>query len=243
MSDLPSPAARVPAAVPPRVVTLCGSMSFEQSMRAAAVTESLSGAIVLLPLVNMKRPDARWTDPADATRIKADLDRLHLAKIDAADEVLVICPGGYIGQSTRREIDYARRAGKPVRFWPHRVPCGFGCGYLADDDTDLAHHEETDCENRFAPEEPCGYGCGYYDRGAGLLARERDEHTTCAECGAEPNDDGIVNYGVSHRPGCPRLTGASPHPAGPADVPAPRPVGSLPHRTHRPHQPTGGDPR
>lgn len=131
-----------------RVVTICGSMSFEREMREAAVTESLSGAIVLLPLVNMRESDPRWADPAIAARVKADLDRLHLAKIDAADEVLVVCPGGYIGRSTRCEIAYARGAGKPVRFWPHTVACGFGCGYLADDEAELNTHE-TQCSYGF----------------------------------------------------------------------------------------------
>ena len=44
------------------------------------------------------------------------LDALHLRKIDLADRVLVVNPRGYIGESTRREIAYARAAGKPVSF-------------------------------------------------------------------------------------------------------------------------------
>lgn len=44
------------------------------------------------------------------------LDTLHLQKIDLADEVLVVNPGGYIGDSTRREINYALSHGKPVRY-------------------------------------------------------------------------------------------------------------------------------
>ncbi|MET7853107.1 hypothetical protein ABZT48_33855 [Streptomyces avermitilis] len=44
------------------------------------------------------------------------LDGLHRRKIDLADDVLVVNPGGYIGDSTRSEIDYARALGKPVRY-------------------------------------------------------------------------------------------------------------------------------
>jgi hypothetical protein len=44
------------------------------------------------------------------------LDDMHLRKIDMADEVMVINPGGYIGQSTRREIEYAKSVGKPVNY-------------------------------------------------------------------------------------------------------------------------------
>ena len=35
-------------------------------------------------------------------------------KIDLADAIFVVDPGGYIGESTTREIEYARSAGKPV---------------------------------------------------------------------------------------------------------------------------------
>lgn len=47
---------------------------------------------------------------------KIELDELHKRKIDLADEILVINVGGYIGDSTRSEIEYARRYGKPVRW-------------------------------------------------------------------------------------------------------------------------------
>jgi hypothetical protein len=47
---------------------------------------------------------------------KAVLGTLHLAKIDLADCVLVVNPGGYVGESTRREIRYAHQAGKPVEY-------------------------------------------------------------------------------------------------------------------------------
>jgi phosphoribosylformylglycinamidine (FGAM) synthase-like amidotransferase family enzyme len=44
------------------------------------------------------------------------MDALHLKKIDLADRVMVVNPGGYYGDSTRREIAYARAHGKPVHF-------------------------------------------------------------------------------------------------------------------------------
>jgi hypothetical protein len=47
---------------------------------------------------------------------KAALDALHLRKIDLADRVLVVNPGGYIGESTSREIAYAHATGKPISF-------------------------------------------------------------------------------------------------------------------------------
>ena len=54
---------------------------------------------------------------------KEALDELHKRKIDLADEVLVINQDGYIGSSTRSEVQYAAKTGKPIRWrWPDRVP-------------------------------------------------------------------------------------------------------------------------
>ncbi|MFJ4158897.1 hypothetical protein [Microbacterium testaceum] len=76
-------------------------------MRAANRELTLNGVIVLAP--------AEVDGPVDDEQ-KAILDELHLRKIDLADEVHIVNPGGYVGSSTRREIAYARAAGKPVRF-------------------------------------------------------------------------------------------------------------------------------
>lgn len=97
------------------IVCLCGSMRFEDEIREAAREESIAGHIVVLPLCNMRQPHPLWNDEAD--RIKGDLDRLHKAKIDLANEIVVVAPGGYIGDSTRSEIAYAEAHGKPVRYW------------------------------------------------------------------------------------------------------------------------------
>jgi hypothetical protein len=67
----------------------------------------LAGVIVVAP---------GEADEVVTAEQKAALDALHLAKIDLADRVLVVNPGGYVGESTSREIAYARAAGKPVSF-------------------------------------------------------------------------------------------------------------------------------
>jgi hypothetical protein len=59
--------------------------------------------------------------PGEIQRIKADLDALHLRKIDLADEVLILNVGGYIGESTSRELDYAIRHNKVVRYLEGRL--------------------------------------------------------------------------------------------------------------------------
>lgn len=44
------------------------------------------------------------------------LDELHLRKIDLADSVFVLNVGGYIGESTRNEVNYAKSIGKPISY-------------------------------------------------------------------------------------------------------------------------------
>jgi hypothetical protein len=70
----------------------------------------MAGKIVLAPGVFGHFDDTLTPDD------KVRLDALHLAKIHMADEVLVVNPEGYIGESCRREILYAESLGKPVSY-------------------------------------------------------------------------------------------------------------------------------
>jgi hypothetical protein len=48
--------------------------------------------------------------------IKIMLDDMHKRKIDMSDEIFVINVGGYIGESTKGEIEYAIKTGKKVKY-------------------------------------------------------------------------------------------------------------------------------
>ncbi|QFZ78382.1 hypothetical protein GFH48_38390 [Streptomyces fagopyri] len=100
----------------PPIVVLCGSTTYWDQLAEATLYETTAGRIVLAPGCNMKQPHPLWSDLKRADRLKAKLNELHLRKIDLADEVLVVNPGGYIGESTQREIDYAHNLGKPIRY-------------------------------------------------------------------------------------------------------------------------------
>ena len=56
-------------------------------------------------------------DEGTLSKTKEMLDDMHKRKIDMADEIYVINVGGYIGDSTRSEIQYAEEHGKPVRYY------------------------------------------------------------------------------------------------------------------------------
>jgi hypothetical protein len=53
---------------------------------------------------------------------------VHFQKIRMADEVYIVDPGGYVGESTRREIAYAESLGKPVRYLSHEPSARTGDG-------------------------------------------------------------------------------------------------------------------
>jgi hypothetical protein len=78
----------------------------------------LAGKIVL-SIGSTRQSDAelfeRLSD-TEANQLRARLAQLHRHKIDLADEILVINPGGYIGESTRAEIDYALQQNKRIRY-------------------------------------------------------------------------------------------------------------------------------
>ena len=97
------------------VVVLCGSLRFADLMAKVAVEqEAMAGALVLKPQCNLKLPHPLWADPADAEALAARLAQQHEQKIRLANRVIVV--GDYIGDSTRSEIAYARRLGKPITF-------------------------------------------------------------------------------------------------------------------------------
>lgn len=101
----------------PTIVCLCGSTRFMEAFFDAGWRETLAGKIVLSVGV-CKHTDAEGGHGAEmlGPEVVDRLDELHLRKIDLADEVLILNVGGYIGESTRNELDYAAAHGKTIRF-------------------------------------------------------------------------------------------------------------------------------
>lgn len=105
----------------PEVICLCGSTRFWQTYHDVGWELTLQGKIVFAVGVCKHAEDhggeALGQDVADA------LDELHLRKIDRSDKVLVLNVGGYVGESTAKEIVYAHQTGKPVTFLePEKTP-------------------------------------------------------------------------------------------------------------------------
>ncbi len=95
-----------------KVITLCGSIRFKEAFLQAQKRLTLEGNIVIsVGLFDHSGDDEVWTEGT-----KEMLDDMHLRKIDIADEIFVINDDGYIGESTRQEIEYAQKTGKAVRY-------------------------------------------------------------------------------------------------------------------------------
>lgn len=95
-----------------KVITLCGSTRFKDAFLEAQKQLTLQGNIVIsVGLFGHSGDDEVWTEGT-----KEMLDDMHKQKIDMADEIFVININGYIGSSTRSEIEYALAHGKAVKY-------------------------------------------------------------------------------------------------------------------------------
>ena len=102
-----------------KVITLCGSTRFKNEFMEVQKRLTLEGNIVIsVGLFGHSGDNEVWENMDDGTltKTKEMLDDMHKRKIDMADEIFVINVGGYIGSSTRSEIEYAQATGKPVRY-------------------------------------------------------------------------------------------------------------------------------
>ena len=101
------------------VITLCGSTRFKDAFLEAQKRLTLEGNIVISVGLFGHSGDAEvWEnmDEGTLTKTKEMLDDMHKRKIDMADEIFIINPGGYIGSSTKSEIEYAISTGKEVKY-------------------------------------------------------------------------------------------------------------------------------
>lgn len=89
----------------PKVVCLCGSLRFQSLFESERKRLTSRGVIVLAP---------EPVDGEPTVTVRAALGELHLRRIDLADEIRVVSKGGYIGDATRREIQYAHAKQKVV---------------------------------------------------------------------------------------------------------------------------------
>lgn len=102
-----------------KIITLCGSTRFKEEFLEQQKLLTLQGNIVIsVGLFGHSGDNEVWENMSEGalTKTKEMLDDMHKRKIDMADEIFVINKGGYIGESTRSEIEYAKSKGMEVRY-------------------------------------------------------------------------------------------------------------------------------
>ena len=93
-----------------KIITLCGSLKYQKQLMEIAENLAIDGWCVLTPVwsVSNRRIDAHTTE---------NFKRAHLKRIDMSDAVFIANIDGYIGDSTREELEYAKSKGKHVVFY------------------------------------------------------------------------------------------------------------------------------
>jgi hypothetical protein len=95
------------------IICYCGSLRFLEKFKEVEYQSVVDGNIALLPCCMFVDIEREYGAESDY-KIKAD--ELHKRKIDICDKVVVLNVDGYIGNSTRSEIDYALSIGKKVEY-------------------------------------------------------------------------------------------------------------------------------
>ena len=94
-----------------KVITLCGSLKFKKEMMTVAEKMALEGYCVLTPAYPVSE---------NIERTKEQLIKLkeaHFKRIELSDAIFVVNINNYIGDSTKLEIDYAKKIGKEIIYY------------------------------------------------------------------------------------------------------------------------------
>ena len=91
-----------------KIITICGSLKFMQQMIEIAEKLELEGNCVLSVVYPTKNKEDYTADEIEI------LGKMHRTKIDISDAIYVVNVGGYIGTSTKNEIEYAKQKGKEI---------------------------------------------------------------------------------------------------------------------------------
>ena len=94
-----------------KIITLCGSMKFQEQMIEVAEKLELEEQYIVIQCVYFDKSRVLTSQEINV------LNELHYRKIDISDAIYIVNVGGYIGESTRKEIEYAHSLNKEVLFF------------------------------------------------------------------------------------------------------------------------------
>lgn len=94
-----------------KIITLCGSLKFKEEIMIVAEKMALKGICVLTPVFPI-------LENIERTKIQLlNLKEEHFKRIELADSILVVNVNNYIGNSTKLEIEYAKKLGKDILYY------------------------------------------------------------------------------------------------------------------------------
>lgn len=94
-----------------KIVTICGSMKFKDKMMEVAKELEIKNKYVVIQCIYSNNKFSK-----DEQQVLADL---HYKKIEISDAIYVVNVNGYVGSSTSKEIEYAKKLGKEVMYLEH----------------------------------------------------------------------------------------------------------------------------
>ena len=93
------------------IITLCGSLKFQKEMMIIAEKMALEGNCILTPVYPIIENCERTDEQLEK------LKKTHFKRIELSDAILVINKNNYIGDSTKLEIEYAKKLGKEIMYY------------------------------------------------------------------------------------------------------------------------------
>ena len=94
-----------------KIITICGSLKFKNEMIKAAIQMELAGNVVLIPIFSTGDDKDTYTEEEITI-----LGKMHKEKIKLSDAILIVNINGYIGNSTKSEINYAKALNKEILY-------------------------------------------------------------------------------------------------------------------------------
>lgn len=96
-----------------KIITVCGSLRFVKEIMEIAEKMELQGNCMLVPIYNPERTDKDSFTEEEALM----LGKMHQEKIKLSDAILVVNVNGYIGNATKKEIEFAESLNKEIIYY------------------------------------------------------------------------------------------------------------------------------
>lgn len=91
-----------------KIVTICGSMRFKDKMMEISKELEIKNKYVVIQCI--------YSNDKFTEKEQQILSDLHYNKIKISDAIYVVNVNGYIGNSTDKEIEYAKKLGKEIMY-------------------------------------------------------------------------------------------------------------------------------